>query len=84
MLFFGKFLRTKKFQKHCGNASYFATLIRQRNLVIKTIIDSTTMYLYSNTSDKDNTKTTVVLLEIGSVENSISHLLVDMTFEESS
>lgn len=42
------------------------------------------MYLYSNTNDKDNTKTTVVLLEIGSVENSTSHLLVDMTFEESS
>lgn len=32
-------------------------------------------------SDKDNTKITVVLLEIGFVENSISHLLVDMTFE---
>lgn len=31
--------------------------------------------------DKDNTKITVVLLEICFVETSISHLLVDVTFE---
>lgn len=37
------------------------------------------MNLCSNVSDKDNTRTTEVSLEIDFGENSMSHLLVDMT-----